>query len=59
MKYCYKCVVSIAKNNEYIKCFKCNALYCYHCIKSNQFVFDENTLFYKYNCKHCIKISSL
>ena len=59
MWICSNCLVSIDKNNEYLECFKCNALYCYHCIEMRNFIFDKNTLLYKYNCKMCIKISSL
>ena len=59
MRICYKCLVSIEKNDEYLKCLKCNALYCTTCINSNQFFFNEDSLLYKYNCNNCIKINSL
>ena len=60
MKICYKCIKKIKKNDdEYLVCFHCNALYCTTCIEMNKFYFDEDTLLYKYTCKHCIKISSL
>ena len=58
-KYCYNCIVSIEANDEYLHCFRCNALYCNKCIESNQFFFDEDILLYKYNCNHCIKIKNL
>ena len=58
-KYCYKCSGSIKKNDGYLECFHCNALYCYHCIEMRNFIFDEDTLLYKYTCKHCIKMNSL
>ena len=57
--FCYKCFVSIGKYDEYLECFKCNALYCSKCININSFYFNEDTLLYKYNCNHCIKINSL
>jgi hypothetical protein len=52
---CANCVISIGKNNQYLHCLKCNALYCTKCINSNQFVLDEETLLYIYNCKMCLK----
>ena len=55
MNFCYKCLVSIKANAEYLECFHCNALYCYHCIEINKFYFDKSSLLFKYNCKHCIK----
>lgn len=59
MKFCFKCLGSIEANNEYLKCFKCNALYCCNCLNCNHFILNEDTLLYDYKCSHCIKINSL
>ena len=58
-KYCYKCLASIENNDEYLECFKCDSKYCTTCIEMRNFIFDEETLLYKYTCKHCIKMNSL
>ena len=54
-EYCYKCHLSIKKNDEYLHCFKCDSKYCTTCIEKNKFYFDKSSLLFKYNCKHCIK----
>ena len=52
-KFCYKCFVVIRGNNEYLECLKCTALYCTKCIKSNQFVLNEDNLLYDFDCPFC------
>ena len=56
---CAKCVISIAKNDEYLQCFICDNSYCYKCIEMDRFSFCEDTLLYKYNCHICSKNTSL